>query len=366
MKLLQINAVPGADAAQSGGIYGGERSVIFLCRGLSERGHQVWLCCAEEAPLVELAKNSGVEIAPIKQGNPRTLPVVWNIVRAARRLKPDLLASHGSRASRLAIMAGRLTGIPVVSTMRGLYRAKSYQNAARIIAVSEGVRQHILSQGVAPEHVVTVHNGADLTRFVPQDGAQAKTQIGMDTDTLIIGVIARLSQEKGHDWFFQSAAPVAREFPKARFLLVGDGPLRGELEAKAKALGIGEQTHFAGYQSDIVPWMAAMDAIVLPSVSHEGFARVLIEAGALQKPAIASPIGGNGEAIIDGETGFLVPVSDVAALSDAMRKLLSQPEARNRMAQAARARVEANFSVPRMVENTERVYQDVLTKRGKG
>ena len=363
MRILHAIALPDKrvqPAGASGAIYGGERSTTLLCRGLRERGHEVTLACRADANLLEHVRAAGVSAVALR-GSPGTLSLVWQLARLARRGRAEILVGHSLRSCRLMHLAARIVGVPSVATMRVLDNAKNYRTSARIIAVSEGVRAHVLAQGVAPAQVVTVHNGADLTRFAPPpDGAKAKVAVEFAPDDLVVGVIARLSEEKGHDWFLQSVAPLASEFKRARFLIVGDGPLRGALEARAAQLGLGGSTRFVGYQSEVVPWLAAMDALVLPSTAKEGFARTLIEAGAMAKPCVASPVGGNDEALLDGQTGLLVPTHDVGALTQAVRQLLGDAELRRTMGEAARARVQDNFSVQSMVEKTEAVYRAVL------
>ena len=359
IKLPVRTPMPDADARE--GVYGAERSTALLCRGLGARGHEVTLVCRPGVQLVPHARALGVNVEPLQTRNGRTLAVVWALVRLGRARRAEILAAHNGRSCRMMSLAARILGVPSVGTMRIMCNAKHFRKTTHIIAVSEGVRQHILAQGVAPSQVTTVHNGADIARFSPPaDLGAAKRAIGFVPDDLIVGVIARLSAEKGHDWFLQSVAPLAREFPRARFLLIGEGPLQAELEARAAQLGLAQQTGFAGYQSEIVPWLAAMDALVLPSTAREGFARTLIEAGAMGKPCIASPVGGNDEAIVDGQTGLVVPTNDVSALENAVRRLLANADERAVMGAAARARVETHFSVEAMVEKTEAVYRRVL------
>ena len=368
MKILQAFTLPGRRAVppsqQNLGIYGAERSTTLLCRGLQERGHEVTLVCRPGVPLIDHARAMGVRVAPMVTRNPRTLPLVWQLVRLAKAQGAEILVGHNGRSCRLINITARVLGVPSVATMRVLYSAKNFRTATRIIAVSEGVRQHILAQGVAPQQVVTVHNGADLARFAPPDDlAACKRAAGFAADETVVGVIARLSVEKGHDWFLSAVAPLAREFPQARFLIVGEGVLREELQQRAATLGLAERARFVGYQPEVVPWLAAMDMLVLPSTGMEGFSRTLIEAGAMAKACIASPVGGNAEAIIDGETGLIVPTSDTGALTGAVHQLLSDSATRHAMGRAACARVQAHFSVESMVAKTEAVYRELLEKR---
>ena len=367
MKVLQVIKVP--EAPKRGGeppdgAYGSQRSTTFLCQGLTARGHDVQLTCRGDDPTVAVARAAQVRVVEMWPRTAGSFRVIALLMRQAIRQKSDLLVAHDLRSSRLVALAGRALRKPTVATLRGLYPLKNYERCDHIIAVSEGVRQYALEAGIAPDRVSMVHNGVDIERFTPPSNRDTiKKAAGLDADSVVIGLIGRMSHEKGHHWFLEAVAPLAREFPAARFLFVGDGLMRAELEAKVAQLGLSAQTRFVGYQSDILPWMSAMDILVLPSVSAEGFARVLIEAGALGIPAIASPVGGNAEAIESGQTGFIVPVNDVDALRDAVRELLGDSEKRRRLGSAARQRVSANFTVNGMVEKTERIYLEVIRRR---
>ncbi len=366
MRILQVIKVPEAPKKEGeppDGAYGSQRSTTLLCQGLTARGHDVQLTCRGSDPTVAIARAAQVRVVEMWPRDAGSFRVVALLMKQAIRQKSDLLVAHDLRSSRLTALAGRALRKPVIATLRGLYSLKNYDRCDHIIAVSEGVRQYALEAGIAPDRVTTVHNGVDIERFTPATNRESfKKAAGFDADAVVVGLIGRMSHEKGHHWFFDAVAPLAREFPAARFLLVGDGLMRAELEAKASELGLSAQTRFVGYQSDILPWMSAMDILVLPSVSAEGFARVLIEAGALAIPAIASPVGGNAEAIENGLTGFIVPVNDVVALRDAVRELLSSPEKRKMLGSAARQRVSANFTVNSMVEATERIYREVARR----
>ena len=375
VRILQLISVAKfAHGEDAGGVYGAERSTVLLCHGLAARGHEVTLVCRRNAPLLAVAQEAArasqssqlPRIVPSWLGSPRNPLAGWHIARLAKQYRAELIVGHDPRASRLGLTAARLLQVPMIGTVRGLYSTEGYTEAARVIGVSEGVRQHVIAQGVPEERAVVVYNGVDVSRFVPPpDLGAAKRAIGLEPGHLVVGVVARLSREKGHDWFLQAAASLAREFPQARFVLVGDGSRHAELAQRAANLGIEGQLVFAGYQAEIQRWLGAMDVLVLPSVTHEGFARVLIEAGAMQKPVITSPVGGNAEAVVDGETGLLVPVNDVEALSTALRCLLGDETLRQRLGRHARQRVEARFTVESMIEQSEAVYQSVLREKAR-
>jgi len=344
-------------------IAGAERSTVALCRGLAQRGHDVQLACREGQALIEVARSEGVDVVPWLCKGKRNLRTLLSLAQFARRHRAELICTQLSRDSYWGGIVGRWLGIPVISTVRALNKKGPFLRAQRLIAVSLSVKEYLIEQGVAAERIDVVYNGIDPNRFLPPIHiGEAKRAVGIGEDTLVIGHVAHLTKKKGHEWFLNAAAQVATQVPQAKFLLLGEGTERASLEHQASTLGITERVIFAGFHSDVRPWMAAMDVLTLPSIATEGFGRVLIEAASMEKPTVASTIGGMPEVIAHGETGFIVPVSDVDALAHALSTLLQDSALRQTMGQAGRQRVLENFSEEKMVSNTEKVYESVMTR----
>jgi glycosyltransferase involved in cell wall biosynthesis len=344
-------------------IAGAERSTVSLSRGLGARGHKVWLLVKFGHALLETARAEGIDAASMRFGGKLNLFAIGRLVKWIRRRDIDIVATQLSTASLWGTLAARLLGVPSVATVRALNSKTCYVYADRIIVVSQAVKEHLEKQGIDPKRIRVVYNGIDLERFTPRIDFSAKTAVGIPADSIVVGVVAHLSEKKGHRWFLQAAAPVLREIPDAHILLVGDGPLRASLESFVDTLGMSERVHFAGFHPDIVPWMAAMDVLVLPTIAKEGFGRVLVEAGAMEKPVIGTDVGGISEVIVPGETGFVVAPRDETAMQNALRALLTDAELRAQMGRAGRERALIRFSAARMVENTERVYRELLREK---
>jgi glycosyltransferase involved in cell wall biosynthesis len=166
---------------------------------------------------------------------------------------------------------------------------------------------------------------------------------------------ARLDSQKGHEYLLRAAAGV----PEATFILAGDGPLRPRLEELARSLGLAERVLFLGHRDDVPALLASCDLFVLPSL-YEGLPLSLLEAMASGRPAIATDVPGSNEVVHHAESGLLVPRADPLALADAIRRLLADPAAAERLARAGRARVDRDFSVERMVRGVEAVYDQLL------
>jgi len=167
--------------------------------------------------------------------------------------------------------------------------------------------------------------------------------------------VARLDPQKGLHDLVAAAALV----PEARVMVVGEGPERRALETRIAHLGLGDRVHLLGFRSDVPDLLAGSDLFVLPSL-FEGLPLSILEAMAAGKPVVATAIGGNDEAVVDGATGLLVPPGDPRALADAIRALLRDPERRRRLGEAGRRRAEAEFSAPAMVRRVAAVYDELL------
>ena len=345
-------------------IAGAERSTVSLCRGLSARGHRVSLLVKYSHNLLETARDEGVDASSMRFAGKLNLLAVSRLARWFRRNNVDIVATQLSTASLWGTLAARYIGVPSVATVRALNSKTCYVYADRIIAVSHAVKEHLVEQGVERGKIRVVYNGVDLQKFVPPiDRNACKSALDLPPQTLLVGVVAHLTAKKGHKWFLESVAPLFAQFPDLRVVFLGEGEERAHLQQQSRALGAENRVIFAGFHGDVIPWMAAMDALVLPPIAKEGFGRVLVEAGAMSIPVIGSDIGGINEVIVPGETGFLVAPGDEDALRNAINSLLEDANLREKMGACGRKRALSEFSQECMVANTERVYRELLAER---
>jgi glycosyltransferase involved in cell wall biosynthesis len=186
-----------------------------------------------------------------------------------------------------------------------------------------------------------------------------RARLGVPPSAPIAVSIGRHVPEKGYRHLVDGAARLERTKPDVHWILVGDGELRGELEAQAQRLGLVSHVHFTGWRDDVAEMLALADVFVLPSES-EGFGRVLVEAMAMGRPVVATNVGGIPDIVLDGETGLLVEPANAAALADAVRALVDEPARAARLGAAGRVRAESTFSLGAHVDAVERVYEEVL------
>jgi glycosyltransferase involved in cell wall biosynthesis len=202
-----------------------------------------------------------------------------------------------------------------------------------------------------------IHNGCDLTRFDPTRQAPVALRNSLDFSEgdRILLVVGRLETQKGHRVLLDAMPFVRRRFPAVRLVCVGDGALRGQLEAQAAALGILESVRFVGYRSDMPDWLALADAVVLPSF-FEGLPLIAIESLAAGRPMVATAVDGTPEVVVDGKTGLTVPPGDPGLLAEALGRLLGDPGLGRALSRAGRTWVEEHFSQEGQVQRTQDFY----------
>lgn len=369
-----------AQLAGSASYGGGERYLELLVEGLDPGRYRPLVICPEAGPFVGRMAARGVPSRVVHLA-PLVNPVA--LVRLVRVLKQEqvtILQTHGARSNVYGLVAGRMAGVrAVVATVHnslmdyevGRLRRRVYVEvlrrtirlADRVICVSEALRRHVLEDiGVPEGKTVTVYNGID-PEFSARagNGAAVRAQFGIGRNPLVI-VIGRLTEQKGHRYLLEALPPLRAEWPGLRCLIVGEGPLREELVARAKGLQVDDCALFVGVREDIPDILAAADLVVLPSLS-EGFPFVLLEALAMGRPVVASRIPGVDELIQHGRTGWLAPAGQPAALAAAIGQALRDPARARELGRAGARLVRERFTAARMVAETVAVYEGALRER---
>jgi glycosyltransferase involved in cell wall biosynthesis len=314
----------------------------------------------------------GAEVVCFEAGSELALLLrALDVARFLRRWRPDVLHCHLPLAGVVGRLAGRLARVPVVYTEHNVmerYRpwtrrlnVATWRLQAHAIAVSREVADSIRRHAPASVPVTTIPNGIPVAAFAPDPpvGSRMRATLGIPDGVPVVGTVAVFRIQKRLDLWLEAAARVARTDPTARFLLVGDGPLRAELEARAASLGLAGAVHFVGLQTDVRAYLAAMDVYLLSS-DFEGLPLGLLEAMAAERPVVATAVGGVPEAVVDDQTGTLVPPRDVERLAEATSALLADRDRRRRMGRAARARAERCYGIGAMTVELERLWRSVV------
>jgi len=293
-----------------------------------------------------------------------------------RDLRADLLHTHGAKADFYGLLAARRLKLPVVATLHlwshtpFIVRLYDWVDAIvlrffdSVVGVSEAIADEMAQKRIPRRLIRVIRNGVDLESLAfPGKGARRQTrqELGIKERSPVVGVVGRLTPEKGHRFFLEAAREILQSIPEAVFVIVGGGRLEEELRAHAGALGITGAVRFAGFRHDVLRFYEAFDLVVSSSL-REGTPMVLLEAMAMAKPVIATRVGGVPEMVRHNETGLLVPPRDVRSLAQAVFDLLKDQARRERLARAGQRLISEEFSAERMARAYQVVYEETWAK----
>ncbi len=350
-------------------LYGGARQVLYIAEGLAARGIDNLLACPVGSEMSR-QQPAGVRVLPMKMGGDGDIGLALRLASLIRAEKPDLVHLHSRRgADTWGGVAAKLAGVPCVLSRRvdnpesRLAVAIKYRLYDHVITISEGIRQVLLGEGLAPGKVSCVRSAVDATPYLaPVDGAAFRAEFGLPADALVAGVVAQMIPRKGHRYLFAALPGLLKDHPRLHVLIFGQGPLEAELKAEVARRGLGEAVRFPGFRHDLPRWVGGLDMLIHPA-DMEGLGVSLLQASAAAVPIVTSRAGGLPEAVLDGVTGILCPPGDVAALGAAVGRLAGDAELRRRYGAAGRARILAEFSIDAMVDGNLQVYRQVLEAR---
>jgi glycosyltransferase involved in cell wall biosynthesis len=331
--------------------------------------------------LALLAASATPVIKPPHPGTQRGVSALREIAgtaQALRRAQIELvhIQTWHPAGARKATLAARLAGV------RGIVRSEhmppTYRGGRltrqvaslfdlltyKIVVDSDSNRDEQLQLiGRSPQKVIRSYCGIDAFMFNPQHNvAAAKARLGLNPDLPVVGNVGRLHEQKGQTYLLDAAAELLHSYGSFQLLVVGDGPLRAELLAKAEALGLNDYAHFVGFQADYVPFMEAMDVGVMSSL-WEGFSISMQEFMALGKPMVVTNHRSFLEAFEHERHGLIVPTRDGAAMASAILRLLRDPELGRRLAQAALHRIRTEFSIQQHMRELMGLYEEILGVR---
>jgi glycosyltransferase involved in cell wall biosynthesis len=370
--------------------------VAYLTAGLAERGYETTLVAGSlargEDSMAFVADELGIEVERIEELHREISPLrdavaILRLARLIRRVRPHILHTHTAKAGAVGRLAALLAGgarPPIVvhtfhgHVLRGYFdplRTAGFRLLERwlatkttaLVAVSPQVRDDLVSLGVAPrERFVVVRLGIELEQRVAaeQDGrGESRRVLGIGPDRFAVGWIGRMTGVKRTDDVLRAFRRLRDRGVDACLCMIGDGPDRPAVERRAHELGLMRDTLFLGYQEEVAPFYAAFDAMILPSI-NEGTPVSAIEALAAGRPVVATRVGGVPDVVREGEDGFLVEPGDVDALADRLARLAADPELRERLGAAGRARVVPRYSVERLVDDIDLLYRSLLASAG--
>ena len=345
---------------------GGERQTLWLASALERLGHRSVVVARGGEELAKRAAAAGlqlIELSPRFEGDPLA---AFALRKAARRLGADIVHAHAAHAVAVGALATiGAGGAPLVVTRRmdTPLRANAgtrwkYGRASAIIAISHAVARSLESSGIPPAVIRIVHSGVDLEREVAPASRAMLGGLSIPHDAPLVVQVGQLAGDKDPMTLVRAMSHVRQVLPAACALLVGDGPLRAEVERLIAELGLGEAVKLAGYRRDADSLLAAARVATLTS-RREGLGSVLLDALAFGRPVVATRAGGIPDAVFDGETGFLVEAGDAPEFGAAIVRLLQDDDLWQRMSGASRERAR-EFGMDAIAVRTMDVYESVL------
>jgi len=344
---------------------GGQNQVWLSARGMAARGHDVVVACRAGGVLAERSRAAGLAVREMRFRGDLWPAAALALAAALKETRPDVVHLHDPHAVSAGLLARRLGGrrTPLVATrrvdfaLRGFLSRRKYAACDRLIAVSEAIAGVLRRGGLPTERVRVVYEGVP-DRPAQTGGREALRELGVPEDAPVVGNVAALTGHKDQATLLAAAARIGARVPEARFVIVGEGELRGRLAALSRELGVERRCVFAGFRADLDRLIPAFTVFCLSS-HMEGLGTSLLDAMAFGVPVVATAAGGIPEAVTDGITGRLVPPRDPDALAAALVEALQDPERRDAWGRAGRQRFEERFTADRMVEATLAVYAEL-------
>lgn len=363
------------------GLGGGERHLIELVDACVREGMAVSVLCVHGSPVGAAAREAGASIREIPMSAAHAVRAARAMRAHCRQTRAEILHTTGYLTNLIGRLAVRGSTPVLVSTvhvdpaaalasgggraahgLRMLAERLTAHRPALVLPVSEAVAAALPAIGYDPSRLLVIHNGVDVARVLEEASGGVELPEGFAGADLV-GIVARLERVKSVDVFLRAAAMIADDRPGARFVVAGDGPLRAELEALARSLGLGDRVAFLGWVEPASALIGQLDVCALTSAS-EGMPITVLEAMALGVPVVATDVGGVREAVDHGRTGLLAPAGGVRAVAEAVSRLLGDEDLRARMGDAARERAAAEFSVESMREAHLEAYAELLARAG--
>ena len=374
-------------------IGGAQENTVLTCRGLSEHGHEVTLIAGPETgpegSLWDKAEAAGCALVRVEALRRAVRPFSdWRAARELRRLfrklRPDVVHTHSSKAGILGRWAAVRAGVPVVvHTIHGMsfnrtqdritqmtYRClekKAARWTTKFVAVADAMVDQAVEAGIAPrERFVTIRSGMETDHFLPNADLRRshRQEWGVSDDDVVVGTIARLFANKGYEEIMSAMASAVKREPRLRFVWVGDGAYRARYERRLKIMGLRDRVRLLGLvPPDEVSSIINGFDIILHASRCEGLPRAVVQGLLTEVPAVSFDNDGAPEAVRPGETGFLVRFGDISGLTDALVRLAANAELRRNMGRRGRELCRTAFDWHNMVDSLEGLYARLLQAR---
>ncbi|MDT3779547.1 glycosyltransferase family 4 protein [Nitrospira sp. MA-1] len=355
----------------SSGMGGQEYRVLEEAQGMEKRGHTVFVAAPHGSQLAALAEQRGLQVQTTTAGKRGWITLVPCYLRMLKHYEIDVVNTHGSLDSWTAAIAGRISSRrPIIVRTRHKSTPVSLTWRHRLLygklphvvtTTGEAVRQELMTRNrLSPSRVISIPTGVDLERFHPQSpDASLRKSLGLGSQGPLIGAVTFLRPEKGMMILIEAVGWLKKRFSTVECVIIGDGGERPALLDRIQELGLEQSVHLVGFRQDVPALLAILDVVVIPSF-EEGIPQSLTQALAMERPVVASAVGGVPEVVQDGLSGLLVPPRNPEILAEKIAYLLHDPIAATRMGKVGRQVIQERYSMDHMLTQTETVYRRLM------
>ena len=350
-------------------LYGGALQVYFLLRELSRREEdQHILVCSRGSAIAEECRQLNVQVVELPMGGDLDLPFLLRLRAVIRRERPDLVHLHSRRGAEImGALAARSAGVPVVLSRRvdnpepAWLASRKYRLYDRVITISDGIRQVLISEGVPASRIECVPSAVDTEQYKPGclDRAWFEQEFDLEPGSRTVGMIAQFIPRKGHKVLLEAVPMILEAVPDTHFLLFGKGPEEETIQAEVDRLGLNDAVRFCGFRDDLHRVLPCLDAVAHPAYM-EGLGVSLLQAAACGIPIVACRAGGMPEVVGDGENGLLIEPGDADGLASALAGILGDAHRARDMGNKGRERVQGRFSIAAMAAGNREIHKRLV------
>lgn len=352
---------------------GQELAVILHAEGLLKRGHDLRLVLEPESPIARMAAEKRLPVTLMTMRKSHYPQAITSLRSLMARHRPAIVQVNSSRDSWISAMAVRLVRprpkllrIRHISAPlnRNVMTRLLYRRLFDMVVVTGGdktKRELVERDGMTADRVAAFPIGLDVDYFRP--GApdhDLRREFGVTKGHLLVGLISYLRSYKGHEYFIEAAGIIAAQRPDVTFVIVGEGPDEASIRSRIEQLGLSARIRMLGFRQDLLNVFRSFDVFAIPSVEGDTIPQVLMQALAIGLPVVSTTVGSIPDVVIEGDTGFVVPPRDGRALAERIARLLDDPALRTRMGAQGRSLVERCYSLERMLDRMEGVYDRLI------
>ena len=360
MRILHTEAATG---------WGGQEIRIFReAKGMRDKGYQVFIHASPESQLLKRSIEDGFDTKPVIFQRRRFFNVFTELKRFIESMEIDIVNTHSSRDSWLALPAARLAkNKPLVLRTRHLSTPIGRNLSTRFlyntlphinITTGEAIKEQMVRiNHFNPHRIISIPTGVDTEAFNPDmEHVDIRKELNLKPSTPLVGAVSVIRSWKGLDYLVKAVPLILKKLPDARFVIAGDGPYRKTLEKTIKETGTGDKVYLLGHREDIVSVIHSIDVLVHPSYANEGVPQTILQAMAMKKPVIASNLPALKEVVIEEKTGIIVPLKNPDKISEASVRLLCDKELSKQLGESSRKLVVSKYSFAGMLDKLEALY----------